>query len=57
MMNEFKIKCTLTDNSTGKTVAIEKLTEKERLKAAEKITVRVLQILYGPEYEIKFEKP
>ena len=56
-MNEFKIKCTLTDNSTGKTVAIEKLTEKERLKAAEKITVRALQILYGPEYEIKFEKP
>ena len=56
-MQELKIECTLTDNSTGKTVNIEELTEKERMKAAEKMTVRALQALYGPGYAVKFKKP
>ena len=54
-MNELKIECTLTDNAAGKTVNIEELTSKERIKAAEKMTIRALQTLYGPEYEIKIK--
>ena len=54
-MNEFKIKCTVTDR-TGKTVNIEELSEGERLKAAEKMAVRALRVLYGPEYEVKLKK-
>ena len=56
-MKEFKIKCTLTDSSTGKTVNIEELSEKERMKAAEKMTIRAFQTLYGPEYVVKIKKP
>ena len=55
-MNEFKIKCTLTDRSTGKTVNVDDLTDEERHHAAEKIAQRALGILYGPEYEVRIKK-
>ena len=55
-MSEIKIKCTLTDCQSGKTVNINSLTEEERLIFAEKMALRAFQTLYGPNYEMKIEK-
>lgn len=54
-MNTLKIKCTFTDRS-GRKVDIDVLPEKDRLRAAEKIAVRAMETLYGPDYVVKAEK-
>lgn len=51
-LDDYNVICKITDTKTGKTVELDGLSEKKRVKVANELTLRGLRAFYGPDWEV-----